>query len=312
VVLFRLPPQDVVAKIRRPAFSVLLERDSEQHAGGKVLGRIHQRSESDRRVSDARSSEVWVFSGGRGPLIPSRLASSRSPLLGKVRVGSGRFWALGDGCLRSIPGDFASAGGARLSVGSTRPPIRRTPTLRRRADWFGADRGRLRLSPHDRISAARRGSRSAWSPLMATRRRTESDDRTSSSPPFDSDADPANRMDRPGSAPSRARHEKVEGSPACPARVSPALEVEAFRARSLQDPDSIDDRRRALRRRRTPLRWRSPHGPIEPFSIRRPRAGMARIRIRTDSCSLAWTATRFDDRVHRPTRRNVIHHHAGR
>jgi hypothetical protein len=39
---------------------------------------------------------------------------------------------------------------------------------------------------------------------------------------------------------------------------------------------------------------------------------MASIRIRTDSCSLAWTATRFDDRGHRPTRRNVIHHHAGR
>ena len=89
---------------------------------GKVLRRIHQRSESDRRVSDAPSSEVWVFSSGRDPLIPSRLASSRSPLPGKVRVGSGRCWASGDGCLRSIPGDLPPWGCTpfrRFGVGRT-------------------------------------------------------------------------------------------------------------------------------------------------------------------------------------------------
>ena len=124
------------------------------------------------------------------------------------------------------------------SVGSTRPPIRRTSehhTLR--SDWFGSTEAGIACPPHDRISAERRGSRDAWSPLTATRRRTESGDRTSSSPPFDSDADPANRLDQFGSAPSRARHEKVEGSPARPIRASPALEVEAFLAPTLRYQD---------------------------------------------------------------------------
>lgn len=112
-----------------------------------------------------------------------------------------------------VSGPFLAASpfrGTRPSVRSTRPPIRRT-SEHHAPIGLGRNRPEQALpASHDRISAERRGSRDAWSPMKATRRRTESNDRTSSPPPFDSDADPANRMDRSGSAPSRARHEKVE------------------------------------------------------------------------------------------------------
>lgn len=212
MVLFRLPPQDVVAKMRVNLLAALLQANSGQFAKRREGSRTHScRSVPCSRVSGARSPECGMCSsGGRDPPMPSGSASF--PISPRLE-GSCGF----PGAVRPtetvVSGPFLAASpfrGTRPSVRSTRPPIRRT-SEHHAPIGLGRNRPEQALpASHDRISAERRGSRDAWSPMKATRRRTESNDRTSSPPPFDSDADPANRMDRSGSAPSRARHEKVE------------------------------------------------------------------------------------------------------
>jgi len=272
----------------------------------KVLGRAHHDRILPQGFQVPPRLNAWLCSsGGRDPLIPSCLASfSVSPRL-EGRCGfQGFFDPFGDDCLRSIPGEALPFGTLAFPSGrlDRRPDGLRSLSLR--SDWFGADRGRLRPPPR---SDLRREARIPGC-VVAT------------------DGDPAQdgvrRQDvvvstirfgcRSGESNGPIRIGTFSCSPRKGGRFAgpPHEGVVGLGSRGVSCPFTPIPRfDRSSRTIASPSAVAVDAARISSASTTR--TGTAGIRIRTDSCSLAWTATRSDDRAHRPTRWSVIHHHAG-